>query len=467
MPGQPDIQQHQFEAGAGQSRKAGLPAFHGFDGIAIVLEDAAQGLADAGLVIHHQDAPRLHTLRAAGRTGSDASASIRAGISIVKRAPMGGLSSTRMVALCSATMWLTIARPEAGAAVLGGKVGEEELLLVVRADAAAGIGHYQFNGLGGAGLGDDVELLDQGFLHGLGGVVHQVHDDALELLAVEIDGRKAGGEAGVNRNAVEAAVKDGEGLGDQFVQVAADRLRGGKAGELGELVDQRFDGFDGLGNGGGAFVENAVGRRRNVDAIDLARNALGGEGDGRQRILDFVRHAAGHFVPGGGLLRAQQFAGVLEHDDEAGGQLLFERGDRDGNLQLARGVAHFELAGGGAGAAGALHQVLDFRGVVAGKEVFEAGGPGDGFGRQDLGKRTVDALDRAVGGDGDHAGRNTFENRLGKAVAPVEFAAAGFESRGHLVEVAHEQGQFVHRAHVHAVGEIALAHLAARHAAAR
>ena len=42
---------------------------------------------------------------------------------------------------------------------------------------------------------------------------------------------------------------------------------------------------------------------------------------------------------------------------------------------LLRSGAHFELPGGGAGPAGALHQVLDFGGVFAGEEVLQAGGP--------------------------------------------------------------------------------------------
>ena len=114
--GQPDIQQHQFEAAARQRRETRLAAFDGFHHVTFVLEYAAQGLADAGLVIHHQDPPRLHIFTTdvadVGVAGSSAVHSPRtAGISTVKRAPTGWLSSTRICALCSATMWLTIARP--------------------------------------------------------------------------------------------------------------------------------------------------------------------------------------------------------------------------------------------------------------------------------------------------------------------------------------------------------------------
>ena len=197
-------------------------------------------------------------------------------------------------------------------------------------------------------------------------------------------------------------------------------------------------------------MKNAVSPGAGIcDAIDLPRDALGGEGNRGQGILDFVRHAAGHLVPGSRFLRAQQFAGVLQHDDESGGKFLLQGGGGNRNLQLARGVAHFELPRGRAGAAGALHEVFDFRGIVAREKVFETSGPGDGFGRQDFRKCPVDALDRTVGGNRNYAGRNTLENRFGETVAAVEFAAAGFEPRGHLIEVADEGGRVrLPRAHL-------------------
>src|SRR6185437_14751418 len=108
---QPDIEKSQFELAAGQRRKTRFAAFHGANGIAFVLQHATEGLADARLVVHHQNAAALHTRTAFETAGAGSSASSSAGISIMNRAPMGRLSSTRMDALCSATMWLTIARP--------------------------------------------------------------------------------------------------------------------------------------------------------------------------------------------------------------------------------------------------------------------------------------------------------------------------------------------------------------------
>jgi len=48
-----------------------------------------------------------------------------------------------------------------------------------------------------------------------------------------------------------------------------------------------------------------------LGAVELAGDAIGAQRDGRQRILDFVRDAARHFVPGRGLLGAQQLAGIF------------------------------------------------------------------------------------------------------------------------------------------------------------
>src|SRR5581483_8886654 len=91
-------------------RQSFFPAPHRCDGIALVFEHATERLANSRLVIHHEDAVRLHALREAGRTasaglpGSALSGSAGTGISTVNRAPAGRLSSTRIRALCSARM---------------------------------------------------------------------------------------------------------------------------------------------------------------------------------------------------------------------------------------------------------------------------------------------------------------------------------------------------------------------------
>src|ERR1051326_450137 len=108
---EPDIQEHQFEAGARQCGQAGFAAFRGLDGVSFVFEYSAQRLADARLVIHYQNPALLPTCAGAAAALSAVSVSTMAGISMMNLAPAGWLSSTRIVALCSLTIWLTIARP--------------------------------------------------------------------------------------------------------------------------------------------------------------------------------------------------------------------------------------------------------------------------------------------------------------------------------------------------------------------
>ena len=122
--------------------------------------------------------------------------------------------------------------------------------------------------------------------------------------------------------------------------------------------------------------------------------------------------------------------------DETGSYLFLKRRNRKRKVPVAMFRAKFQLAGSGAGAAGALHQVLDFGGVLAREQVFQAGGVFHLRVGKDLGERAVDALDGAVGGDRDDAGGDTFEDGLDEAAAAVELAAVGFQLLGHPVEAA-------------------------------
>ena len=71
--------------------------------------------------------------------------------------------------------------------------------------------------------------------------------------------------------------------------------------------------------------------------FEVMQNALRGKLDGRERILDFVGDAAGHFLPRGGFLRAQHFGEVVEHEHKAGiGAARAQGADGDGQVR-ARG----------------------------------------------------------------------------------------------------------------------------------
>ena len=121
-----------------------------------------------------------------------------------------------------------------------------------------------------------------------------------------------------------------------------------------------------------------------------------------------------------------------------------------------------DLAGGQAGAARALHQVLDFGDVVGRKKIGQAHGALDLIVAGTIRAARDSPLDAAIGRQRNHAGRNAFENRFGEAAAAFELAAVGFKLVHHFIETAHQRRQLIHRFHVHAIGEIALAHLARR-----
>ena len=153
-----------------------------------------------------------------------------------------------------------------------------------------------------------------------------------------LTGGRPGARSVVQANAVQPAREDGSARPRPLsLRSLRHGLGGGEAGELREFVHQRLHGSPPTCRWSrrirGRSAPDSGGVRA---AVDLARDALGGKRDGGERVLDFVRDAARHLVPGGGLLRAQQFAGILEHDHEAGGELLFERGDRDGEMQVLR-----------------------------------------------------------------------------------------------------------------------------------
>jgi len=216
---------------------------------------------------------------------------------------------------------------EAGTAVLGGEVREEEFVFVLRGDAVAGVGDDDFDEVGvGIGAGGDSDVADGGGFEGFGGVINQVDDDGAEERSVGADGGRLDGERSIEGDALEAIGKDLDGFTDDAVDVGGFEFSGGEADELGEFVDEGRESADfafdearglfdqagelGIARGGGPAVFGAF--------FEIAGEALGGELDGREGILDFVGDAAGDFLPGRGFLRAEEFGEIVEHEDKTG-----------------------------------------------------------------------------------------------------------------------------------------------------
>ena len=92
---------------------------------------------------------------------------------------------------------------EAGAALLGGEVGEEEALAHVVGEAGAGVGDGELDEAGGEDGGGEGELAEEGVLHGFGGVVDEVAEGALEGFGVGEDEGEVGGEAADDADVLE------------------------------------------------------------------------------------------------------------------------------------------------------------------------------------------------------------------------------------------------------------------------
>ena len=246
-----------------------------------------------------------------------------------------------------------------------------------------------------------------------------------------------------------------------LIQIGGHGLRGREARELREFVHQRAHGFHFARDGGGAFPQDAprVGGAVSERGPSWRADAVGAKRDGRERILDLVRHAARHFVPGRGLLGAQQFAGVFHHQYESGAALLIERGHGERQMQHAPLGFVFNLRAGHAGAARAIHQVADLGGVVAGEQIAQARRPRHLLLGENPHQRAIHALDAAIGGERDNAGRDAFENRLGEAAAGFQLLAVGFQRLRHFVERLYQRGHLVDRADVHAISQIAFSNL--------
>ena len=88
-----------------------------------------------------------------------------------------------------------------------------------------------------------MQLAEEGVLHGLGGVVDEIGERALEGFGIGEDERKAGREAGAYADAAQAAGKESECVVDDGIEIGGARLRGGELSERGELVNQRAHGL--------------------------------------------------------------------------------------------------------------------------------------------------------------------------------------------------------------------------------
>ena len=278
------------------------------------------------------------------------------------------------------------------------------------------------------------------------------------------------------RDAVEAAGEDFEGFVDHGVGAGGRKLGGGEAHKLRELVDQggergdfAFDQAGALLNETREFCIARSGDFVGIAAIEEARKALRGKLDRREWILDFVSNAAGDFLPGGGFLRAENFGQVVENEDETGvGAARAEGTDGNGKMQDAARDDGFNFARDDAHAQAAAHQELHGARGFRADHVFERLNV-SGRTAEHAGDRSIFTKDGAVGVQGNYAGGNVLENGFHQLAASFEFLnglleiagelidlSAGIaQLRGHGVEGANKNAEFVLRLFGNLIVEIA------------
>ena len=108
---------------------------------------------------------------------------------------------------------------EAGAALLGGEVGEEEALAHLVGEAGAGVGDGELDHAVFEQAGGDAELAEEALLHGFGGVVDEVAEGALEGFGVGQDEREVGAKLADDADVLHAAGEEGERVFDDGVEV--------------------------------------------------------------------------------------------------------------------------------------------------------------------------------------------------------------------------------------------------------
>ena len=264
---------------------------------------------------------------------------------------------------------------QAGAAALGGKIRQEQLFLVAGGDSAAGVGHQQLHRVRGGGARGHQQPLDQRIPHGFGRVVHQVHHHAFELLRIDVDRRQIGRQirragrchpAGRRRHPARC----GRLRSDRRAPVA--RPGSARTARIRRPASSPIPlraKWSPRTPAGCAANPASNAPRSSWRAMRSAESAIG-----RERILQFMRDPPGDFMPGRGLLRAQQFAGVFEHHDEARARPARAPAARKPSRPDAAtwpGRFQIDLAGGHAGAPRALHQIVDFGGVLGRKQIAQ------------------------------------------------------------------------------------------------
>ena len=256
---------------------------------------------------------------------------------------------------------------QAGSAVLGGIKRQKQPLANLIRKAVAGVGDDYFHGaaiLAERGL--NPHHAQQASLHGFGRVVDQVGQGAANRLRIGQHNGQIGLQRALHGDALQASCKKRQRLVDYLVDTAGPRLRGRKLRQRRELIHQRAQRAYASQDHFAASADDAW--RVGLPAVEMPADSFGAERDGRERILDLVGHALGHFLPGQLALSAQQLSGVFDHQHRAGASLRqFQPGAGDRKVKNAPARLQLNLSGGSAHALAAANHGGQIVSALGGK----------------------------------------------------------------------------------------------------
>src|ERR1700722_5481594 len=206
---------------------------------------------------------------------------------------------------------------QAGTALLGGEVGQEQPLLQFSRDAVAGVGNRDLHHIaGGHERSRNLDFAKHRVLHCFRGIVQQISQGSLDGFGVGHHVGQLGRERSPHADIVQTPVEHGESVIDDGINVGGLRRGSRETRQSRKLVDQRAHGFNSSGDGIGAAVDHlqrsSIRRRW---ALQMAADALRRKCNGRQWILDFMSYSSRHLTPGRLLLSLEQFGEIFEHQN--------------------------------------------------------------------------------------------------------------------------------------------------------